>query len=140
MMQQNKRRFKPNRSRVHNDSEANNLEREKSAYGILPAPGILESYEEISPGSVSKILELVKKEQKHRQFMEAMNVRLNSLALMVGQLIAGIFALAILYFTAHFLISGAVVSAIVIAFFGFSFLLLVIRRSRNRDFKRPNRG
>ena len=139
-MQQNKRRFNHNRNRVRNDSEASNPEREKSAYGILPAPGILESYEEISPGSVSKILELVKKEQSHRQFMEALNIRLNSLALMVGQLIAGFFALSILYYTAHFLMAGSIISAVVIAFFGFSFLLLVIRRSRNRDFKRPNRG
>ncbi|CAK6544657.1 MAG: hypothetical protein IRF16MM_00795 [Candidatus Midichloria mitochondrii] len=37
---------------------------------ILPSPAMLESYEEIAPGIVDKLVDLVEKEQKHRHSLE----------------------------------------------------------------------
>lgn len=42
----------------------------KISDGILPSPAILESYEEISPGFVEKIVDVIKKEQEHRHQFE----------------------------------------------------------------------
>lgn len=45
----------------------NDKEKDKNpANYVLPSPGILESYEELAPGSASKIINLIEKEQKHR--------------------------------------------------------------------------
>ena len=56
----NHRTFRPTQS--HDGFETSN-----SSYGILPAPGILESYEELAEGSVSKIIDMAKLEQEHRR-------------------------------------------------------------------------
>ncbi|MDJ1258081.1 MAG: DUF2335 domain-containing protein [Candidatus Midichloria sp.] len=42
---------------------------------ILPSPAMLESYEEIAPGIVDKLVNLVEKEQKHRHALEEKAVK-----------------------------------------------------------------
>lgn len=64
---------------------------------LIPSPAILESYEEIAPGSTNKILELLEKEQKHRHSLELRKLRNISYTRNILQLISGVIAICIIY-------------------------------------------
>ncbi|MDJ1407761.1 MAG: DUF2335 domain-containing protein [Candidatus Midichloria sp.] len=49
--------------------------RQSKISSILPSPAMLESYEEIAPGIVDKLVNLVEKEQKHRHALEEKAVK-----------------------------------------------------------------
>ena len=48
---------------------------QSKASSILPSPAMLESYEEIAPGIVDKLVNLVEKEQKHRHALEEKSIK-----------------------------------------------------------------
>ena len=56
------------------------MKQSKALSSILPSPAILESYEEIHPGMVAKLIKIVEKEQSHRHLLERIKLRYNILA------------------------------------------------------------
>lgn len=108
---------------------------------ILPAPGILESYEEISPGSVKIIMDMAKTEQMHRHEWENRYLKAMAYTSRVGQLLG--FALAVILVYTCIILSMDKMEqlASVMAFSGFAFLMiaaLASARSR-RHIARPRR-
>ena len=63
----------------------------------VPAPAILESYEEIAPGSASKIVEIVKKEQIHRHKLESRMLDSLRSSVRLSQILSFSFLLISLY-------------------------------------------
>ena len=74
-------KFKYPKSEIMHESKKENFRKDgfmaesKVAPTILPSPAILESYEEIMPGSVKQLLDAAKSEQLHRQKMENISAR-----------------------------------------------------------------
>ena len=118
-MRQKRRNFRPrfvNRDKI-------NKEQSKSAYGILPAPGILESYEEISAGSVDKIIEMVKVEQRHRHNLDKMQLQKYAITIWSGQILgAALLAVVILYACMLSISAENYFNAFMVAIGGFGFL------------------
>jgi len=92
--------------------------------GIFPSPAILESYEEISPGMVEKLVEMVRNEQKQRHTMEEKCMRSVMQATRFGQLLTALVAIAVIYAT--ILVAGTygIAFSAIICITGFSFLTL----------------
>lgn len=133
-----------------------NNQRNKSGYGnknfsnketfrqnnILPAPGILESYEEISPGSVKIIMDMAKTEQEHRQQWENRYLRAMAYTSRVGQLLGFALAIIIIYTCIILAMDKNESLASVIAFSGFAFLMIAaLASARSRmHVTRPRRN
>ena len=115
----NHRRFKP---RPNKDQHTSNASK-RSSYGVLPAPGILESYEEIAPGSVQKIIAMAASEQEHRHKWENNYLKVMAYNNRVGQLLAFILAIIVIYTSIAFVISHNVLFACVLLVVGFAFLI-----------------
>ncbi|MFI4984109.1 MAG: DUF2335 domain-containing protein [Rickettsiales bacterium] len=111
------------------------------SHNILPAPSILESYEEIAPGSVDKIMEMAKAEQEHRHSWENRYLKSMAYTTRVGQLLGFALAIILIYTCLIIAMDGNETLASVIAFSGFAFLMiaaLASARSR-RHIARPRR-
>jgi uncharacterized membrane protein len=91
---------------------------------ILPAPGILESYEEISPGSVKIIMDMAKTEQAHRHKWENDYLRAMAYTSRVGQLLGFALAVILIYSCIILSVDRNEQLASVIAFSGFAFLMI----------------
>lgn len=57
-----------------NRNQNNALKQELSSY-ILPPPSLLESYEEVSPGIIDKMLALAEKEQNQRHLLHKKQIK-----------------------------------------------------------------
>lgn len=118
------------------------------SYGILPAPGILESYEEISPGAVKQILELVQDEQNHRHKWENSYLKTLGNNHKIGQLLIFVLAIVILYSAIALVSANKLLVGVVVSVLGFGFLSILaiansisskeVERPRKR-FYRPNK-
>lgn len=111
------------------------------SHNILPAPSILESYEEIAPGSVNKILEMAKAEQEHRHAWENKYLRSMAYTTRVGQLLGLALAVILIYTCIIMAMDGNENLAGVIAFSGFAFLMIAALASAKsrRHINRPRR-
>lgn len=120
MRRSNKKRF----NRPSQPQEAGQITQNNS-FGILPAPGILESYEEISTGSVKTIIAMVKSEQDHRHRWE--NAYLRSMANnhKFGQILIFVLSLIMIYASISFASVGDKLMAVFVIVFGFAFLAVL---------------
>ncbi len=123
--------FRPQRD-YHSDQRQHN---------ILPSPGILESYEEIAPGSVSKIVEMAKLEQEHRHAWENKYLKSMAYTTRVGQLLGFALAIILIYSAMALSLEKQDTLASVIVFSGFSFLMIAALASANsrKHINRPKR-
>lgn len=92
------------------------------SYGVLPPPGILESYEEISPGAVAKILDMARSEQEHRHKWENNYLRAMGYTVRVGILLEFALAIIILFVCIMFSSENKVYLASLTIICGFGFL------------------
>ena len=74
----------------------NNNQRGRSPQSILPPSRVLESYEDIAPGSVAKLMELTKKEQEHRHSWQDKYLKLYNFNYKAGLLFGFIYNIALL--------------------------------------------
>ena len=116
------------------DVKPTHVKQPANPYGILPAPGILESYEEISEGSVEKILDFVKSEQNHRHRLE--NKKVNGALTNEKIKMIMIFALAIIitYSSIAFVMSENILISVLMLIAGFGFLSIYVN-SGGKSFK-----
>jgi uncharacterized membrane protein len=85
----------------------------------LPEASIIAAYEEMSPGTIAKMMEMTKKEQEHRHTIETLQLRMQKTALRVGR-IFGIFAVAAICYTSFSLyLHDLTMQASVFAIIGF---------------------
>jgi uncharacterized membrane protein len=114
---------------------------EPRAHNILPSPGILESYEEIAPGSVNKILEMAKLEQEHRHIWENKYLKSMAYTTRVGQLLGFALAIILIYSSMALSLEKNDLLASVIVFSGFAFLMIAALASANsrKHINRPKR-
>ncbi len=94
--------------------------------GILPAPGILESYEEIAPGSVEKILQFVKQEQEHRHRVDSQYIKMLANTYRMGQLLAFLLAVIVLYVSVLLITEGHTAFAASVLVFGFVLDVIIL--------------
>lgn len=130
----NNRRFKRGGKPNHgNDSAKDTL--------IIPSPGILESYEEIAPGSAGKIVDMAKLEQEHRHKWENNYLKAMAYTARVGQLLSFALAIIIVYTCLIFAKDESYGLAIVVAIMGFAFLAAATFASSNskKHIHRPKR-
>ncbi len=114
---------------------------EPRAHNILPSAGVLESYEEIAPGSVNKILEMAKLEQEHRHAWENKYLKSMAYTTRVGQLLGFALAVILIYTAMALIMDKNETLASVIVFSGFSFLMIAALASANsrKHINRPKR-
>ena len=74
----------------------NNNNRGRTPQNILPPARVLESYEEVSPGSVAKLMELTKREQDHRHSWQDKYLKLYNFNYKAGLLFGFIYNIALL--------------------------------------------
>lgn len=117
------RRGNHRRQRYHKPNYESKVERN---YGILPPPGILESYEEISPGAVSSILEMAHLEQEHRHKWENNYLKAMAYTVRVGILLEFTLAIIILFVCIMLAGDGKTYLASLVAICGFGFLAAVV--------------
>ena len=112
---------------------------------VLPSPAMLESYEEIAPGAVSKIVDMAKKEQAQRHKWENNYLRSMLIARRTGQLLAFTIAVIISYTIIVLATSDKEILAAVVAFAGYGSLFLAMvknkffSRNQRKEFTRPGR-
>lgn len=115
------------------------MEYSKNYSSILPSPAILESYEELCPGFIEKILDRVKEEQHNRHKIEAKKLKNARSIAKLRQLIHLAIACIVIYAT--FILStahGALAAVVCVT--GFGFLLLVHTSLLNIFFKQDARS
>ncbi|MCE2993748.1 MAG: DUF2335 domain-containing protein [Alphaproteobacteria bacterium] len=122
MRRSNKKRFNRPTQPQQQEGMQTNM---NNSFGILPAPGILESYEEISPGSVKTIISIVKSEQDHRHRWENSYLRSMVNNYRFGQILIFILSIMIIYAAISFVSIGENLMAIFVIVFGFAFLAIV---------------
>ncbi len=66
-------------------------------YNILPSANILEEYENIAPGSVTKLIEMARKEQEHRHEWQDKHLVVHGKIHKWGQIFAFVYNLILLY-------------------------------------------
>lgn len=117
-------------------------EQKSTGNNILPAPGILESYEEISAGSVKTILEMAKAEQDHRHNWENRYLRAMAYTSRVGQLLGFALAIILVYTCMMLAYNEKEGVAAFIAFSGFAFLMIAALSSAKsrKHLVRPRRN
>ena len=138
---QNRRRSN-NRRNSGRRYDSSRSEKTPNSNNILPAPGILESYEEISPGSVKLILEMAKSEQDHRHNWENRYLRAMAYTSRVGQLLGFALAIILVYTCMMLAYSDKEGVAAFIAFSGFAFLMMAALSSAKsrKHVVRPRRN
>lgn len=98
------------------------LEKSRSLGDMLPAPAILESYEEIKPGMVDELITMVKKEQKHRHAHEIRALQAQVYTTRFGQLLAFALSIIIIYTAITFATDSMYLMALAVLVCGFGFL------------------
>ncbi len=78
----------------------------RSSHNLLPSPKVLESYEDIAPGSVSKLIEMTKKEQEHRHAWQDKYLKFHSFSYKFGLLFGFIYNIALLFLVANLIKEG----------------------------------
>ncbi len=133
-----------NRKRYSNDRNQRDFSfrPEQRNHNILPSPGVLESYEEIAPGSVNKILEMAKLEQEHRHAWENKYLKSMAYTTRVGQLLGFALAIILIYSAMALVADKNDTLASVVVFSGFSFLMIAALASANsrKHINRPKRN
>lgn len=97
----------------------------KSLGSMLPSPAILESYEEVRPGTVDDLVAMVKKEQKHRHAYENKMLQAQIYTKRFGQLLAFTLAIIIIYSAISFASDAMYYMAAAVLVCGFGFLSFV---------------
>lgn len=98
------------------------LQKSKSLGDMLPAPAILESYEEVRPGTVDDLINIIKKEQKHRQAQEVRVLQAQVYTTRFGQLLAFALAVIIIYAAISFATDSMFLMSFAVLVCGFGFL------------------
>ena len=83
-------------SRNNNHSSAPRSNNRDNSHNILPPSRVLESYEDIAPGSVNKLLELAKKEQEHRHSWQDRYLKFHSFSYKTGLVFSFLYSIAFL--------------------------------------------
>lgn len=97
---------------------------EPRGYGVLPAPGILESYEELAPGAVAKIIEMARREQEQRHTWENNYLRYMAYITKIGQLLGFMLAAVITFAALSLGSDGQYGMAIFITLIGYGYLMV----------------
>lgn len=71
------------------------MSKSKNLDSIFPSPAVLESYEEVKPGTVDRMIKMVEREQKHRHNLEMAHAKVQPFARVLGKLTT---LIAIIYF------------------------------------------
>lgn len=100
-------------------------EKKDGSFGILPPPGILESYDEIAPGSVKQIMEMVQKEQEHRHRWENNLIRAATNNHRVANLVAFILVIVIVYGFGILVHAHEYIMGVLLLLVGFGYLTLM---------------
>ena len=94
----------------------------KRSHFLLPAPAILEAYENMSPGATERIIEMAELEQKHRHIWEDKALTAYIISNRLGMIFGGIVALTVISATLYIASIGDTKTAFAIAAFGFGSL------------------
>ncbi|MFT6331986.1 MAG: putative membrane protein [Lentimonas sp.] len=86
-----------NNSTNNNQNRRPNNQRPRPTHNILPPPRVLEDYEIAAPGSVSKLMELAKKEQEHRHSWQDRYLKFHNFSYRTGIFFGFIYNAALLY-------------------------------------------
>lgn len=95
----------------------------------LPPVDVITAYEELHPGTLAKLLEVVEKEQKHSQDREHIHHKMHKKATFVGRMFSFFSVLVIGYVTLSLAQSGMLIGGLVFAamafigIFGMSFFM-----------------
>jgi uncharacterized membrane protein len=114
------------------NKEVGSISREN--FGFLPSAGMLESYEEISPGMVAKLMEMAAREQKHRQALEMKEVTSRRISSIIGFLLLPILLcvfLVALVITVPMLLGSPVL--LVLILMGAIFALYLINKKQGKS-------
>jgi len=103
-------------------SKASFLEQSKELSDVLPSPAMLESFEEIHPGMVGELLQMVQKEQSHRHRLEKKIIQSQAYTKRIGQLLVFALAVIIIYSAITFSVEGMFGLAFATILGGFGFL------------------
>ncbi len=118
------------------------MEYSRRGGGMLPSPALLESYEEIAPGSIEKFIEMVGKEQEYRHQMLDKQLGIMKITNIIGHLMMAAMVLAILW-VAVLLVKDynqpMVASMVAAAGFGFLSLLKLMQSYQNRSGQTHNK-
>lgn len=101
------------------------MSQSRSLSAVLPSPTTLESYEEIKPGMVDELMELIKKEQHHRHLLEKKAINSQAYTTRIGQILAFALAIIIIYSAVSFAAERLYLLSAIVAIFGFSFLVAI---------------
>jgi len=123
-------------------SNSRNPRPESRPHNFLPSPGILESYEEISEGSVKKIIDMAESEQQHRHSWENKYLKSMSYTTRVGQLLGFALAIIIVYaaLVLHSDLNTVLASVVVFSGFGFLMIAALTTASSRKRIDRPQRN
>ncbi len=69
---------------------------QRTSHNLLPSSRVLESYEDIAPGSVNKLIEMTKKEQEHRHAWQDKYLRFHNISYKSGLIFGFIYNIALL--------------------------------------------
>ncbi len=86
------RNYRPN-----NQKRSGHYNQNINSHNILPSPRVLESYEEISPGAVNKMLEMAKKEQEHRHIWQDKYLKFHNVSHRAGLIFGAIYNIGLLF-------------------------------------------
>lgn len=89
------RNARPNNQR-EGQREGHRPNQGRSSHNLLPSPRVLETYEDIAPGSVNKLIEMTKKEQEHRHAWQDKYLRFHNFSYKTGLIFGFIYNMALL--------------------------------------------
>ncbi len=105
----------------------------RKSHTILPPASVLDSYEELLPGSVEILFDMAEREQKNRHEREQAQFEAHTRSHRIGQFFGFITSLAIVISVSYLALRGEEETAITLALSGFGALVLVsLISSRNR--------
>jgi uncharacterized membrane protein len=98
-----------NRRQDNRNNRSNNQKgglQGKNPNNLLPSPKILESYENISAGSVNKLIEMTKKEQEHRHAWQEKYLKFHNFSYKLGLVFGFIYNIALLVLISNLIKDG----------------------------------
>lgn len=113
----------PYEKRNSHDYKRDDAPRKKSHF-LLPPPAILEAYEEMSPGSTERIIDMAENEQAHRHNWEDRALTAYIWSNRLGMLFGSIVAIAIVSGTLYLASMGDRKAALNLCAFGFASLTI----------------
>jgi len=136
-MHNNKKRNYNNNNRGNNRGNRKNFSRPNQ---ILPPVSVLEQYEELVPGSMEKIVDMVDVEQDHRHRWENRALTAYIFSYRLGQVLGFFYILAILAgaFYAHKHLGDPQCAYFILAGgLGFQIITAILTAKRKKFFERP---